>query len=60
MKIKEVIEDLKVKKKKLNDNSKKYISEFLWSCCEQCGVSSVRDSSLIHHTLLKIYRHLPM
>ena len=34
---------------------------FLWSCCGQCGVSSVSDSSLFQLILfLKSYRPLPM
>ena len=50
MKNKGVIQDLK------NDNSKKYIQQFLWSCCGQCGDNSVSDSSLFQLILLKIYR----
>ena len=38
-----------------------YIQEFLWSCCRQCGVSSVSDSSSFQlMLLLKVYRPLPM
>ena len=32
----------------------------LWSCCGQCGVSSVSDSSVIQLILLKVYRPLPL
>ena len=33
--------------------------EFLWSCCGQCGVSSVSDSSLFQLVLvLRVYRPL--
>ena len=61
MKIKGVIEDLKIKKiKKIlkNDNIKNIFWDFLWCCCRQCGVSSFSDSSLIQLILLKIYRPL--
>ena len=37
----------------------KIYQEFLWSCCGQCGVSSVSDSSLFQLVLvLKVYRPL--
>ena len=36
----------------------KYTHEFLWSCCGQCEVSSVSDSSLFQLVLvLKVYKH---
>ena len=39
----------------------KYIQEFLWSCCRQCGVNSVSDSSLFQLILLlEVYRPLPV
>ena len=39
----------------------KYISEFLWSCWGQCGVSSISDSSLFQFIrLLKVCRPLPV
>ena len=63
MKIKGVIEDLKLKKKIfLSDskNSKKFIQDFLWCCCGQCGVSSFSDSFLVWLIFLKIYRPFPM
>ena len=57
MKIERVRKDLKIKKKMI---IVKYIQEFLWSCCRQCGVSSVADSSLFQPILLKVYRRLPV
>ena len=36
------------------------MQDFLWSCCGQCGISSVSDSSLIQLILLKVYMSLPM
>ena len=64
MKIKGVIEDLKIKIKKnffnlKNDNSKN-ISRTFSGAVRQCGVSSFSNSSLIRLILLKIYRPLPM
>ena len=62
MKIKGVIEDLKIKKnlKIYKMIIVKYIYDFLWSYCGQYEVSSFSDSSLVQLVLLKIYRPLPM
>ena len=39
----------------------KYIQEFFWCCCQQCGISSVSDSSLFQLILLlEVYMPLPM
>ena len=64
MKIKGVVEDLKIKKKikKKNDckNIKSISRTLLLWCCGQCEVSSFSDSSLVRLIFLKIYRPLLM
>ena len=59
MKIKGVIEDLKIKKKMIIKIVKIYLGLSL-VLCGQCAVSSFSDSSLVWFIFLKIYRPLPM
>ena len=60
MKIKGVIDELKIKKINLKNDNIKNISMNFSSCCGQCGDSSVSDSSLFQFILLKICRSLPL
>ena len=54
------MKDLKIKKNFLMIIVK-YIQEFLWHRCRQCGVSSVSDSSLFQFILLlEVYMPIPM
>ena len=61
MKIKGVIDDLKIKKLKIKKMIivKIYLGISL-ELCGQCGVSSVSDNSLFQIIHLKIYRPFPM
>ena len=60
MKIKGVIEDLKIKKIKNDSKNSKNISRsFSGVVVDSYGVSSFSDSSLIRLIFLKIYRPLP-
>ena len=60
MKIKRVIEDLKINKKLKNDSKNSKNISRTFSCYGQCGVSSFSDSSLIWLMFLKIYRPISM
>ena len=62
MKIKGVLEDLKLKQKLKNDskNSKNISRTFSGVVVGSVGVSSFLNSSLIWLIFLKIYRPLPM
>ena len=61
MKIKGIIEDLKIKKLHLkNDNSKNISRTFSGVVVDSVGVSSFSDSSLVWLILLKMHRHLRM